>query len=104
MKMKFNKRIIFVAFLFFIFYFLISIVYAVAPFGASVTSGSPETAPADAAGAVPAQAGNITELMINGFSTTQSWQGFYGNVTGTIQLADADYDFLYNFTPPTPPP
>jgi len=93
---KIRKFLIFIALVMNLFF------VTAQPFGASVTSGSPETAPADAAGTASAYAGNITELMINGFSTTQSWQGFYGNVTGTIQLADADDDVLYNWTLASP--
>ena len=34
-----------------------------------------------------ALAGNVTELNIYGYSTTRAWQGYFGNVSGTIQLA-----------------
>ena len=32
-------------------------------------------------------AGNLTEITLYGYSTTRAWQGYFGNVTGTIQLA-----------------
>jgi len=73
-------------------------VFAVEPFGGSVTAGTPETAPEDAAGTANAQAGNVTELNIFGYTTTQTWQGYFGNISGTIQLADAGDNVLYNWT------
>jgi hypothetical protein len=36
-----------------------------------------------------AEAGNLTYLNIHGVSQTKSWQGFYGNVSGTIILEDS---------------
>lgn len=40
-----------------------------------------------------AEAGNLTELSIYGMSQTQTWQGYYGEIRGTITLDDA-----YNYT------
>ena len=71
---------------------------AIQPTGGSVTEQRTETAPSDPAGSSNAQAGNVTELNINAFSTTQTWQGYFGNVSGTIQLADATDDVFYNWT------
>lgn len=46
-----------------------------------------------------AYSGNITELLVYGFSNTQSWQGYYGNVSGgMVQLADANNNVLYNWS------
>jgi hypothetical protein len=75
---------------------------AVEPFGASVVNGTPQRAPVDTAGNTTAFAGNITELSITGYSVTQSWQGYFGNVTGTIQLANANDQVLYNWTLASP--
>ncbi|RMD67436.1 hypothetical protein D6817_01665 [Candidatus Pacearchaeota archaeon] len=71
---------------------------AIEPSGASVSVVRSERAPADSAGSVPAQAGNVTELNIFGYSVTQAWQGYFGNVTGTIELADATGNVLYNWS------
>jgi len=68
------------------------------PNGADITAGSSETAPADSPDSNEAMAGNITELTIFGYSTTQSWQGYFGNVSGTIQLADANDKVMYNWS------
>jgi hypothetical protein len=70
--------------------------------GATVTPGTSSSAPADPAGNATAFAGNITEVTITGSSTTQTWQGFYGNVSGTIELGDANNRTMYNWTLTSP--
>lgn len=49
-----------------------------------------------------AQAGNITWLTIHGISQTRAWQGYYGNVTGTITLDDANNFTFYNWSAAEP--
>lgn len=46
---------------------------------------------------VAAQAGNTTELTLSGVSVTQTWQGYYGNVSGYVTLDDADNNSLYRW-------
>jgi hypothetical protein len=82
--------------------FNVSLVLAVEPFGATVINISSERAPSDNATGIPAIAGNVTELSITGFSTTQSWQGYFGNVSGTILLADASDNIMYDWTLASP--
>jgi hypothetical protein len=77
-------------------------VLAVEPFGANVTQISTERVGAYIAQNHSAIAGNVTELAIYGFTTTQSWQGYFGNVTGTIQLADASSNVMYNWSVASP--
>jgi hypothetical protein len=77
-------------------------VFAIQPNGANVSTGVSTTASADTAGSAPAQAGNVTELNLFGFSTTQSWQGYFGNVTGVIQLADLSSNVMYNWSQTSP--
>ncbi len=73
------------------------------PFGAdSVEPGTPERAPNDSAQSVKAQAGNVTYLEIFGYSITQTWQGYFGNVTGTIMLGDAQRNIMYNWSLASP--
>jgi hypothetical protein len=79
-----------------------SLVLAVEPFGANVVNLSSVRAVPDNATGIPAIAGNVTELTISGFSTTQSWQGYFGNVSGTIQLADASDNVMYNWSLASP--
>jgi hypothetical protein len=51
---------------------------------------------------VEAIAGNLTELSITGVSQTKSWQGFFGNITGTIILEDASGNRFYDWSAAEP--
>ncbi len=51
---------------------------------------------------VGAQAGNVTELIINATSITKAWQGYYGNISGTITLDNANNWTLYDWKMATP--
>lgn len=51
---------------------------------------------------INAEAGNITELSITGTSQTKSWQGFYGNVSGTIILEDSQGNRFYDWAAAEP--
>lgn len=46
---------------------------------------------------VNAYAGNVTALDINALSVTQSWQGYYGNISGNLVLADGNNNSLYEW-------
>jgi hypothetical protein len=80
----------------------ISLVIAVEPFGATVNPLTSDSASEDSAQGIDAVAGNVTELNIFGFSVTQSWQGYFGNVTGTITLEDTSGDVMYNWSESSP--
>jgi len=75
---------------------------ALGPNGANVTNWGTTTAPADVAASDGALAGNVTSLDLWSHTTTQSWQGYFGNVTGTVQLADVDKNVMYNWTQASP--
>jgi len=79
-----------------------SSVMAVQPFGASVTETRTESSVADSPDSHDAFAGNVTEFDIFGYSITQAWQGYFGNVTGTIQLADSSDNVMYNWSLASP--
>ena len=51
---------------------------------------------------VPAIAGNLTELNITGVAQTKSWQGFFGNVSGTIILEDSSGMRFYDWSAAEP--
>ncbi len=51
---------------------------------------------------VDAQAGNVTELSLHGLSVTRHWQGFYGNITGEIVLADSSGNNFYDWNVSVP--
>ena len=88
---------IFIIFLFSIILFSSSAI-SLTPSGASVSPLAPQTAPSDSSGNNSAYAGNITYLGISGISVTQSWQGYFGNVSGAIILADNNNNAIYNWT------
>jgi len=87
---------------------LISIVIAIILFGfvflttaqqgATVTPGTPETWSGPSPGSTTAEGGNITEVNMSGVSQTIHWQGFWGQVSGSIALKDASNNTMYNWT------
>jgi len=79
-----------------------SLVLAISPSGASLTSISNETGSLDPAGSHSAIAGNLTEVDVASTVTTQTWQGYFGNVTGTVQLADGSDNVMYNWSLASP--
>jgi len=68
------------------------------PNGATITTGTPETYQTVNPETDDAWAGNVTRLDMFGVSVTQSWQGYFGNVTGAITLSDANNYTLYNWS------
>ncbi len=91
-----------VVLLFLLIFYLRNLVGAVEPYGANYTGIKSESAPLDSPQSIPAQAGNVTEINIFGYSTTQSWQGYFGNVSGAIQLADVNDNVMYNWSLASP--
>jgi hypothetical protein len=78
---------------------VLPLVFALTPDGASgtyVRSSTTNTTHAPSSNG--ALAGNVTEIGINGQTATQSWQGYFGNVTGTIHLTDSSNNVFYNWT------
>ncbi len=87
----------------FVFCFMTSFALAVVPSGSDVTVGTSSSAVADSPDNDPnALAGNVTEITLFGYTTTQTWQGYFGNVTGTIQLADSSDNVMYNWSLASP--
>jgi hypothetical protein len=77
----------------------IGFVIAANPNGATVTPGASTSYNAGyTPGNNSAIAGNITEITLIGNSTTQTWQGYYGNVSGTIDLKDGSGNIFYNWS------
>jgi hypothetical protein len=79
-----------------------SCVLAVRPYGANYTEINTTTAIPDSPQSHEAYAGNVTTLDVKGYTTTQTWQGYFGNVSGTVQLADSDDNIMYNWTIASP--
>ncbi len=67
------------------------------PEGATVVVGRQETRASQPVNNVTADAGNVTEVNISASSQTQAWQGFYGEVNGSIVLEDASGDLFYSW-------
>jgi len=82
--------------------FSFNTVVAVDPQGANYSGEVTTTRGATEPEGHSAYAGNVTRLDVTGFSTTQYWQGYYGNVSGTIQLADSGGNALYNWSAASP--
>ncbi|MBD3164475.1 hypothetical protein GF323_04695 [Candidatus Woesearchaeota archaeon] len=70
------------------------------PEGLSVVNSSRrQLTPASTLDAI---AGNVTQLNIYAQTQTLTWQGYYGNVTGTINLGDASGYILYDWETANP--
>jgi hypothetical protein len=80
----------------------VNCIMAIFPTGAALQNTRNETALNDTPMYHDAYAGNVSEIVLYGYSTTQTWQGYYGNVTGTIQLADNDDNIMYNWSDVNP--
>jgi hypothetical protein len=68
------------------------------PLGATVTEGASSRGTNPAAQTTEAQAGNVTSLNIDQTRITNIWQGFYGNVSGTIVLESAGGSNFYDWS------
>ena len=49
-----------------------------------------------------ALAGNVTELYVSANGITQTWQGYFGNVSGKIVLGDANNNTFYDWNAANP--
>lgn len=47
-------------------------------------------------------AGNITTLSIHGLTTTQTWAGVFGNITGTLALSNGANQVMYDWSVANP--
>ena len=70
---------------------------AITPEGPNITIINTTTRTPTAASTLEAYAGNITQIDIIGTTVTQTWQGYFGNITGTITLDDSRNNTLYNW-------
>lgn len=76
---------------------------ALDPTGAGITVGDSSRPQGGDASNHSAFAGNITYLTVSsGSGATQSWQGYFGSVSGGIKLADASDNILYNWSVVSP--
>ncbi len=68
-----------------------------APQAGQSTIGATGQYSAPAANSVTAGGGNVTEVNVSSNQGTQKWQGFYGNVSGSLKLGDGSSTF-YDWT------
>jgi hypothetical protein len=68
----------------------------------SIQAGQSQRGAINPAQQVNAMAGNITELIMNATSITKAWQGYFGNISGTITLDNANNWTLYDWRMTTP--
>lgn len=66
--------------------------------GADVTVGISETYSPTVTQTVQGQAGNVTEVNVSSVQVTDKWVGFWGHVSGSIVLADANGNYFYQWT------
>ena len=86
---------------------IITAIVFVLAFGASYVIGVPDFAQGTAgatgqystaaANAVQAEGGNVTQVDVSTIMSTQKWQGFWGNISGSLALGDG-VDIFYNWT------
>jgi len=96
------KKLFILGFILFATLFLSTFALAL-PSGITIIPGTSGRANATNAASDPnAIAGNITELTVTGISITQSWQGYFGNVTGAIELKDISNNVMYNWSLTSP--
>jgi len=74
-----------------------SIVVA-APTGGDTTVGASTTGSSTASTAVSIDGGNVTYVDVNSDVVTSRWAGFFGNVSGSLFLADASANNFYKWS------
>ncbi len=84
-------------------YFIIHGITGTGATGVNVTNITSSHQNATPPGSLDAIAGNVTEITTpEGWGITQAWAGYYGNVSGAIQLADSGNNVLYNWSLSSP--
>lgn len=68
------------------------------PTGGETTVGPSERGTESTSGTATLQAGNVTEINITGTKITTKWGGFYGFVSGGVELNDASGNNFYVWT------
>ena len=69
-----------------------------APTGGSVDELAQETGAAAAVESVNIEGGNVTGVNVSTTSITGRWAGFWGNITGGVELADSSANKFYEWT------
>lgn len=73
------------------------------PFGANISDyGNDTYSGLVSSDGLNSNATFLSNIDVETISVTNSWQGYYGNVSGTIQLGDSNNNILYNWTVNSP--
>jgi hypothetical protein len=89
LKVSFTKPTARIVLLVLVLGTLLTAAISAIPEGATLATGPPQTKNASVVNNVTADGGNITEVNITSTTQTSSWQGFWGQVNGTLVLQDA---------------
>ena len=91
-----------ISLIFFVGLLLVASVFALPTGPTTITvlgsSRYPTTSPTN----VTAIAGNVTEINFGTNGITQTWQGYFGNISGTIILGDSNNNTLYDWNSASP--
>ncbi len=90
-----SKRIINVLLLLVFFSFVVAV--RAIPEGAATLVSPGQTRTSPAASTVTADNGNVTQVNISASSQTQAWQGFFGEINGSIVLEDTSGDLFFSW-------
>jgi len=77
---------------------LMASIAAAAPVGASITSGTASSLTPATATSVNANGGNVQEVNVTGYTITDKWAGFFGQVAGSVELGDSAGHIFYKWT------
>lgn len=84
-------------------YFIVHGITGTGAMGVNVTEINSTRQDSPPPGKLDGFAGNVTEITTpEGMGTTQAWAGYFGNVTGTIMLADNGDNVMYNWSLSSP--
>lgn len=84
-------------------YFIVHGITGTGATGVNVTEINSTSQEPTSPGSLESFAGNVTEITTpEGIGKTQAWAGYFGNITGTIMLADNSDNVMYNWTLASP--
>ncbi|RKY41343.1 MAG: hypothetical protein DRP85_06625 [Candidatus Makaraimicrobium thalassicum] len=90
---------------YFVFGLLVALVLVIsyaqvqaAPTGATTTAGTQERWTGTSVSSVTTEGGNVTEVNVSGYSVTDKWAGFYGQISGGLRLADSSGTVFYEWS------
>lgn len=84
-------------------YFIVHGITGTGATGVNVTEINSTSQEPTPPGSLESFAGNVTEITTpEGIGTTQAWAGYFGNISGTIMLADNLDNVMYNWTLASP--